>query len=157
MKKLFIVLCLSLFALTTNAQVSTLTVYTAKAYSKSSTAVDTSATFNIGSYPYVTLHTTSVGADSTPLVSALDAYINGVWINGIVSSTLTLGHPAGHIPATTKGQVNYLLIRSPATTTTDVLGGAYQFRIRNTHSAFANGSTDSTSATSYTQKIIMRK
>lgn len=158
MKKLFIVLFLSLFALSATAQVSTFSTFTAKGYDKASTAEDTSATISLGGYPYAAIWTTSTGSDSTPLSIKYDALINGVWVNDVTTATThTLGRPAGHIIATTKAQVTYTLLRSPATTTIDILGGASSIRIRNKHSAFANGSTDSTAATTYTQKIIMRK
>lgn len=158
MKNLFIVLFLSLFAYSANAQVSTLTAFSAKGYDKANTAEDTSATLSIGGYPYVCVQTTSTGSDSTPLSMKLDAFINGVWSNDVaVATTLTLGRPAGHTLSTTKGQTTNVLIRAPGVSTIDVLGGATSFRIRNKHSAFANGSTDSTSATTYTQKVIMRK
>lgn len=151
MKKILIVLSFVLFAVSVNAQTSTLTAYTAKAFAKATSRVDTSATLSIGAYPYVMLQTTSTGSDSAVIVSSVDAYINGVWVNTITTSTLTLGRPTSHILATSKGQVNYLLLRAPAT---ELLGGANTIRIRNTLSA---GAGDSTSATTYTQKILMRK
>lgn len=154
MKKLFIVLILSLFAFEATAQTSTLTAFNAQGYFKASTVVDTSATLSIGAYPYVMLQTTSTGSDSSTIVSNVDAYINGVWVNTITTSTLTLGRPTSHIVATTKGQVNYVTLRAPAT---ELLGGATNIRIRNVHSAFVNGSTDSTSALTYTQKLFLRK
>jgi hypothetical protein len=138
------------------AQVSTLTAFSSKAFAKATTREDTSATLTIGAYPYVCYQMTSTGTDSAALSVAVDAFINGVWVNTVTAAhTFQLGRPAGHIIAGTgKGQVDYVLLRTPATTTIDILGGASVIRFRNKFSA---GAGDSTSATSYTQKVILRK
>lgn len=151
MKKYFLFLIVMLFALTANAQNSTLTVQSAKAFAKATTVEDTSSTLSIGAYPYVYLHTTSVGTDSAVIYSNIDAYINGVWANDIIRDTLTLGRPVGYTAATTKSQIRYRILRAPAT---ELVGGVATIRIRNKHAA---GAGDSASATSYTQKILMRK
>lgn len=154
MRKYLVLLLLGLFAISANAQVSTLTAFSGKAFAKATSRTDTSSTLSIGGYPYVAIQTTSTGTDSAAMTSYLDAYINGLWVNSITSSALTLGRPAGHILEATKGQVNYLMVRTPATTTIDALGGASNFRIRN---VITSGAGDSASATTYTQKVILRK
>lgn len=151
MKKYFLFLALLMFAVNANAQNSTLTVQSAKAYAKATTSEDTSATLSIGAYPYVVLHTTSTGSDSSVIYANIDAYINGVWANNVIRDTLSLGRPVGYTLASSKGQVKYRILRAPAT---ELVGGASIIRIRNKHAA---GAGDSTSATTYTQKILMRK
>lgn len=133
------------------AQAQTVAAFTTKAYYKASTVEDTSSTINIGAYPHVWFHTTTTGADSTVMYQNFDAYINGLWVNNILRDTLTLGRPTGYVLAATKGQVDYRALRMPSS---DLLGGAAYIRIRNKHAA---GAGDSTSATTYTQKIHMRK
>ncbi len=154
MKKFLLVLSFLFCSSAIFAQSSTLTAFNAKAYDKANAAEDTSTTLTIGAYPYVILQTTSTGSDSTTLVANVDAFINGLWVNTITTQTLTLGRPTSHIVAASKGQVNYTTLRAPAT---ELLGGATNIRIRNKHSAFANGSTDSSSALTYTQKVFLRK
>lgn len=147
----YLFLFVMLFAISANAQNSTLTVQSAKAFAKATTVEDTSSTLSVGAYPHIVLHTTSVGTDSAVIYSNIDAYINGVWANSVIRDTLQLGRPAGHTLASSKGQVNYRVLRSPET---DLIANASNIRIRNKHAA---GAGDSTSATSYTQKILMRK
>lgn len=151
MKKL-ITLAFLVIASFAFAQTSTLTAQSAKAFAKATTSEDTSATLTIGAYPYVWLHCNSVGTDSAVIYQNIDAYINGVWTNNILRDTLTLGRPAGYTQATTKGQIKYRQLRGPSIT--DLIGGALYIRIRSKHAA---GAGDSTSATSYTQKVILSK
>src|SRR6185503_10452245 len=120
MKKILLVLSFLLCSIGAYAQSSTLTAFSAKVIDTSSTTEDTSTTLTIGAYPYVVLQTTST-LDSAIMTADVDAFINGVWINSITTQTLTLGHPTSHIPAATKGQVNYTTLRAPAT---ELLGGA---------------------------------
>lgn len=151
MRKILLVLILVGCAFSVHAQTSTLTVQSASAFAKATTREDTSSTLSIGAYPNIVLHTTSTGTDSAVIYANIDAFINGVWANNIIRDTLQLGRPAGHTLASTKGQVNYRVLRAPGT---DIVGNATTLRIRNKHAA---GAGDSTSATTYTQKILMRK
>ena len=153
MRKILIIAVIMLcFGFDAFAQTSTLSPFTSQTFAKATTSEDTSSTLSIGAYPYITLQMTSTGSDSSKIYQNLDAYINGVWVNNILRDTLTLGRPAGYTLESTKGQVRYRSLRNPSGT--DLLGGAYTIRIRNKH---ASGSADSTSATTYTQKLIMRK
>jgi hypothetical protein len=149
--KNLIILILVLFAINANAQTSTLTAFSASAYAKATTSEDTSATLSVGAYPHIVLHTTSTGSDSSVIYANIDAYINGVWANNVIRDTLSLGRPVGYTLASTKGQVKYRVLRNP---TTDIIASATSIRIRNKH---ASGAGDSTSALTYTQKVIMRK
>jgi hypothetical protein len=142
---------LFLFASNADAQYTTLTAQTAKSFYKASTVEDTSSTLTVGSYPNIFLHTTTTGTDSAVIYQNFDAYLNGLWANNIYRDTVTLGRPAGYTLAATKGQVRYKALRVAGT---DLLNGATQIRIRSKH---ASGAGDSTSATTYTQKLIMRK
>lgn len=150
--KLILLLAFVCAPVLANAQVSTLTAFSAQTYAKATTSTDTSATLSIGGYPYATLQITSTGSDSSVIYQNVDAYINGGWALNILRDTLTLGRPSGYTLESTKGQVRYRTLRNPAGT--DLLGGATSIRIRNKH---ASGAGDSTSALTYTQKIIMRK
>jgi hypothetical protein len=153
MKHLSVLLAtLFLFAATADAQESTTSAFSAKTYYKASTVEDTSSTITLGSYPNVWFHTTTTGADSTVMYQNFDAYINSNWVNNILRDTLTLGRPTGYINGTlSKGQIDYRQLRSPSV---DLLGGASAIRIRNKH---ASGAGDSTSALTYTMKVIRRK
>ena len=136
------------------AQWSTISAFTASAFAKATTREDTSATITIGSYPYVATHITTTGTDSAVIYMNFDAYINGLWVNNIIRDTVNLGRPTGHILAgSAKGQVDYNYLRHPATNP-DVLGGAVYLRVRN---KFSSGAGDSNAATTYTQKLILRK
>ena len=149
--KTLIILLAVLFSVSAYSQTSTLTSQSAKTYAKATTSEDTSATLSIGAYPHITLHTTSTGSDSSVIYANIDAYINGVWANNVIRDTLSLGRPVGYTLASSKGQVKYRVLRTPET---ELLGGATSIRIRNKH---ASGAGDSTSALTYTQKIILRK
>lgn len=150
MKKLFI-LILVLCAANSFAQVSTLSVFSASSFAKATTREDTSATLSIGGYPYIVLHTTTTGSDSSLIYCNIDAYINGVWTNYVTRDTVTLGRPAGYTLASSKGQIRYVMLRTPSS---ELVAGATNIRIRNKH---ASGSGDSTSALTYTQKVLLRK
>lgn len=149
--KAFIVFASLLFAAQTFGQVSTLSVFTARTFAKATTSEDTSSSLSVGAYPYVTVHCTTTGSDSSVIYQNIDAYINGVWVNNILRDTVTLGRPAGYTLASSKGQVKYRMIRMPSS---DLIGSAATIRIRNKHAA---GAGDSTSALTYTQKILLRK
>jgi hypothetical protein len=149
--KTLIILIAVLFAFTANAQTSTLTAFSAQAYAKATTSEDTSATLSVGAYPHIVLHTTSTGSDSSVIYANIDAYINGVWANNVIRDTLSLGRPVGYTLASSKGQVKYRTLRNPST---ELIANATSIRIRNKH---ASGAGDSTSALTYTQKILMRK
>lgn len=142
--------------ITANAQSSTVATFTAKSFYKASTAEDTSANITIGAYPVVSVSTTTVGCDSAAITVQIDGRINGVWSNLLTSDVLQKGKPAGHTLATTKGQVSNYFLRDNGRIA-DLTQNCSQIRIRNLHAAFANGSTDSTSATSYTQNVVLRK
>lgn len=153
-KLLFLIAFIIGFASLAEAQYSTVNVFTSKAFNKSTTSEDTSSTITVGSYPYVATHITTTGTDSAVIYQVYDAYLNGLWVNAIYRDTLNLGRPTGHILAgSAKGQVDYNVIRHPATNP-DLFGGALFIRIRNTHAA---GAGDSNAATTYTQKLILRK
>lgn len=154
--KTVLALFIVLFALNAEAQVSTLTAFSGSAFAKATTREDTSATLTLGGYPYVAVQTTTTGTDSAAISVAVDAFINGLWVNTITpADAVTLGRPTGKILAgSAKGQVDFFLVRSPAVSTIDVIGGATSIRLRNKFSA---GAGDSNLATTYTQKIIMRK
>lgn len=154
MRKLLLLIGFMCVAQLASAQWSTISAFTAQGFAKASTVEDTSATITIGSYPYVATHITTTGTDSAVIYMNYDAYINGLWVNNIIRDTVNLGRPTGHILAgSAKGQVDYNYLRHPATNP-DVLGGAVYIRIRNKH---ASGAGDSNAATTYTQKLILRK
>lgn len=154
MRKLLFLLTFIALASTASAQWSTISVFSASAFAKATTREDTSATITIGSYPYVATHITTTGTDSAVIYMNYDAYIDGLWVNNIIRDTVNLGRPTGHILAgSAKGQVDYNYLRHPATNP-DVLGGAVYLRIRN---KFGSGAGDSNAATTYTQKLILRK
>lgn len=159
MKRIFI-LFVALFVFATQgvtqaeAQVTTRVVQTAKSFYKASTVEDTSSTLTVGSYPYIYLHTTSLGSDSSLIYANVDSYINGKWVNNIVRDTLTLGRPTGYIlEGSAKGQVKYRAIRLRSIGT-ETIGGGTTIRIRNKH---ASGSGDSNAALTYTQWLVMSK
>ena len=154
MRKLLFLLAFIILASNASAQWSTISSFTASAFAKATTREDTSATITIGSYPYVATHITTTGTDSAVIYMRYDAYVNGLWINNIYIDTVNLGRPTGHVLAgSAKGQVDYNYLRHPATNP-DVLGGAVYIRVRN---KFASGAGDSNAATTYTQKLILRK
>ena len=151
MKSLLILLAFLFSVSTANAQYTTLTAQTAKSFYKTSTVEDTSSTLTVGSYPNIFLHTTTTGTDSAIIYQNFDVYLNGLWSNNVYRDTVTLGRPAGYTLAATKGQVRYKALRIPGT---DLLQGGIQIRIRSKHASSAG---DSASATTYTQKLLMRK
>lgn len=155
MSRFLIFAVLFLFG-TAHAQMSAVATFTGKGFYKASTVTDTSATVNIGSYPFVSVSTTSAGCDSATITVTIDGLINGVWSNLMTSQALQLGKPAGHTLASTKGQVSNFILRE-GSRIADLTQNCGQIRIRNVHAAYVAGSTDSTSATSYTQKVILRK
>lgn len=153
-KKFLILLPLLLLAASANAQLSTVSAFSAATFAKATTSSDTSATINIGSYPYVSVSTTSTGSDSSVITVTIDALINGVWSNTVTSAALQLGRPAAHtLAGTGKGQVSNLVLRD-GSRIADLTQNAAQIRIRNVH---GSGAGDSNAALTYTQKLILRK
>lgn len=151
----FIISLAFVFALSppSMAQLNPVNTYTGKAFAKATTSTDTSATVNIGSYPFVSVTTTATGSDSSVITVTIDGYMNGVWSNLLTSQALQLGRPAGHTLASTKGQVSNFVLRD-GSRIADLTQNCAQIRIRNVHSS---GSADSTSALAYTQNVILRK
>ncbi len=149
---LLTLLSLVLFAATASAQIAARNTFTNKTFSKASTSEDTSATITIGSIPFVSVATTSLGSDSSVLTVKIDGLVNGVWSNALTTQALTLGRPSGYsLAGSAKGQVANFFIRIPSSA--DLTQNCNQIRIRNVHGA---GSGDSDAALKYTQNIILR-
>jgi hypothetical protein len=153
MRALLFLIPLLLLSGVSNAQISTVTLESAKTYAKASTVTDTSSTVTVGAYPYACIQTTSTGSDSSAISVAVDALINGVWSNTVTSAALQLGRPSAHTLESTKGQVSQFILRE-GSRIADLLQGANQIRVRFVHSSSAG---DSTSALTYTSKLILRR
>jgi len=146
------ILFLLLLSSAVRAQNSTYPIFTSKAFAKATTATDTSSLLYL---PYnsswANIVTTTTGSDSSKIYVNVDAYVNGLWNLSVIRDTVTLGRPAGHNSSLSKGQIESYFIR---TSTSDLVNGTFQLRIRNVH---ASGSSDSTSALTYTQQLQTRQ
>lgn len=155
LNKIFLVFALSTFALPALAQTTSVSTFTNQAFAKASARTDTSATITVGAYPNIVIRTTSVGTDSANINVIVDGYVHGLWWNGLTSQVLTLGRPAAFTLAGSAhtGQVAALTLRDNGRIA-DLLQNASQIRVRYVLTA---GAGDSTSATSYTSTVSLRK
>lgn len=148
---LFLCIACSAFAQTTYKP-----TFTGKAFAKATSRSDTSSTIAVGGYPVITIQTTTQGTDSAAISVHVDGLINGLWSNDVLAaSAVTLGRPAGSTLAGSAhtGQVANFTLRDQGRIA-DGIQNCSQLRIRN---VLTSGAGDSTSATSYSQNIVMRK
>ena len=152
MKQFFVIIAVLFLAGAAQAQPDVNTVFSAKAFAKASTNVDTSASIAVSYSPYIYLQTQSTGSDSTKLYIAVDGLTRlGNWALAIARDTLTLGRPAGWVLDSAHGQWHVMALR---TISSDLLQGVTAIRVRNTH---ASGSGDSVSALTYSEWLISRR
>lgn len=152
----FIVFCLLAVAGTSFAQPAYRATFTNSAFAKATSRSDTSVVVNVGGYPHLSVQTTTAGTDSAAIAVHVDGMINGLWSNDIVpSSAVTLGRPAGFTLAGSAhtGQVADFPLRDDGRIA-DLIKNCAQIRVRN---ILTPGAGDSTSTTSYTQRVMMRK
>ena len=161
MKKLICIALFSILALPAFAQTRYIQTFGASAFAKATSRSDTSATLTVGAYPRISVQTTTTGTDSAKIAVHIDALVNGVWWNDLVdSAAVTLGRPAGYALAGSAhtGQVANFTLRDLTSAATGAVGDALkncsQFRVRNN---ITPGAGDSTSATTYTQKVALAK
>ncbi len=147
---------LSLFALPVFGQMTYSPTFTTQTFAKATSRTDTSAVITVGAYPNISIRTTTIGTDSANIAVHVDAKINGVWWNDVVASdAVALGRAAGHTieGSAHTGQVENFVLRDNGRIA-DLLQNSSDLRVRN---VITSGAGDSTSATSYTQKIALRK
>jgi hypothetical protein len=123
-------------------------VFTTKAIATATNRTDTSSTISTKYLPYVEIGTSVTGTDSSRIYVTVDYLVAGKWVIGGKLDTLKFG---GSIGNTSKAKGTIVLAPYVAS----AIPGATDFRIRNTMVPFR--SQDSTSATSYTQVVILRK
>lgn len=154
--KLFSIALLCLFALPAFGQLTYPAAFTAKAFYKASTQADTSATITVGGYPVVSVAFTTTGTDSAKVQIHTDGLVNGLWLLDVAPVRgLTLGRPTDTTLAGSAhtGQVLSIFLRDQGRAI-DLLQNCAQIRLRN---VFSSGAGDSTAATTYTEKIGLRK
>jgi hypothetical protein len=143
-------------AVNANAQLSYYTAFSSQTFYKASTQADTSNTISVGGYPVVSLAFTTTGTDSAKVQIHTDGLVNGYWLLDVAPVRgLTLGRPTDTTLAGTAhtGQVLSVFLRDQGMAI-DKLQNCAQIRLRN---VFSSGAGDSVSATSYTEKIGLRK
>ena len=151
MKKyiLYMLFLLALFAVAINdieAQTPTASIiYSAKAFNTTTNRTDTSSAFGLSYATNAELATSIIGTDSSKFIIYIDGLIAGQWIN-LTTDSLDFGSAT----TTTKKGVGTILRGYGKNNIT----GTELIRIRNVLIPFAAG--DSTSATSYSQHILLR-
>ena len=123
---------------------SIVTVWKAKTFPVSTSRTDTSSAIDLKGNEFVELQVSTTGTDSIKLIYYIDSYMNGKYDLAVKQDSLIIDNASGDYA---KG----LMLRGYGT---NLIPGTERIRIRTTVQCGA--ADDSSSATSYTEYLLMR-
>jgi hypothetical protein len=143
---LFLLTLAALILVSGTASSQVVKVFTAKAFATATSRTDTSSTISTKYLPYVEIATSTAGTDSCKIFITVDYKVAGTWILAGKRDTIKYG------PATSADKAKGTIVLGPYAASP--IPGATDIRVRNTLHPFRTA--DSTSATSYTQTLLLR-